>query len=126
VRRVVLASGIDAKQGLGVLATVGSTAPFVGLFGTVVGIVTAFHTMGVTGQGGIGSVSAGIAEALVATAFGILVAIPALWLFNYLTQGIQRLLAELECVGEELAVAALGESRRMSARLAGVRERREA
>jgi biopolymer transport protein ExbB len=126
VRRIVLAAGIDAKLGLGVLATVGSTAPFVGLFGTVAGIVSAFHTMGMTGQGGIGSVSAGIAEALVATAVGILVAIPALWLFNYLTQSIQRLLAELECAAEELAVAALGESRRASVRPVAARDRREA
>ncbi|HZR80225.1 MAG TPA: MotA/TolQ/ExbB proton channel family protein [Candidatus Binatia bacterium] len=115
-RRIIVATGVDAKRGLGVLATVGSTAPFVGLFGTVVGIVTAFHTMGVTGQGGLGSVSAGIAEALVSTALGILVAIPALWLFNALTQRIQRLLAELECVAEELAVAALGEAQRTAAR----------
>lgn len=111
-RRIIVASGIDAKRGLGVLATVGSTAPFVGLFGTVVGIVSAFHTIGVTGQGGLSSVSAGIAEALVATALGILVALPALWLFNHLTQRIQRLLAELECLAEELAVAALGEAHR--------------
>lgn len=110
-RRIIVAAGVDAKQGLGVLATVGSTAPFVGLFGTVVGIVTAFHTMGVTGQGGLGSVSTGIAEALVATALGILVAIPALWAFNYLTQRIQRLVAELECAAEELAVAALDAAR---------------
>lgn len=111
-RRVIVAAGIDARKGLGVLATVGSTAPFVGLFGTVIGIVTAFHTIGVTGQGGLGSISAGIAEALVATALGIFVAIPALWLFNYLVQRIQRLVAELECVAEELAVAALGETHR--------------
>ena len=115
-RRVIVSAGVDARQGLGVLATVGSTAPFVGLFGTVVGIVTAFHMMGVTGQGGLGSVSAGIAEALVATALGILVAIPALWMFNYLTQRIQRLVAELECVAEELAVAALDEPRRGASR----------
>jgi biopolymer transport protein ExbB len=111
-RRVIVAAGVDARKGLGVLATVGSTAPFVGLFGTVIGIVTAFHTIGVTGQGGLSSISTGIAEALVATALGIFVAIPALWLFNYLVQRIQRLLAELECVAEELAVAALGEVRR--------------
>jgi biopolymer transport protein ExbB/TolQ len=61
-------------------------------------------------------VSAGIAEALVATALGILVAIPALWLFNYLTQRVQRIVAELECVAEELAVAALGEVQRAGAR----------
>jgi len=106
-RRIVLASGIELRKGLGLLATVGSTAPFVGLFGTVLGIVSAFRTMGVTGQGGLGSVATGISEALVATALGILVAIPALWVFNYLTQRIQRSLAELECVAEELAVEAI-------------------
>jgi len=106
-RRIVLASGIELRKGLGLLATVGSTAPFVGLFGTVLGIVSAFRTMGVTGQGGLGSVATGISEALVATALGILVAIPALWVFNYLTQKIQRSLGELECVAEELAVEAI-------------------
>jgi biopolymer transport protein ExbB len=111
-RRIIVAAGVDARKGLGVLATVGSTAPFVGLFGTVIGIVTAFHTIGMTGQGGLGSISTGIAEALIATALGIFVALPALWLFNYLVQRIQRLLAELECVAEELAVAALGEAQR--------------
>jgi len=115
-RRVIVAAKIDARRGLSVLATVGSTAPFVGLFGTVVGIVSAFHMMGVSGQGGLGTVSAGIAEALVATALGILVAIPALWLFNHLTQRIQRMLAELECVAEELAVAVLGEDARSHVR----------
>lgn len=110
-RRVIVASGVEARRGLGVLATVGSTAPFVGLFGTVIGIVNAFEMMAATGQGGLASVSAGIAEALVATALGIFVAIPALWLFNHLTQKVQRLVAELECVAEELAVAALGELR---------------
>jgi biopolymer transport protein ExbB len=125
-RRIIVAAGIDAKRGLGMLASVGSTAPFVGLFGTVVGIVTAFHTMGRTGQAGLGSVSTGIAEALVATALGILVAIPALWLFNYLTQRIQRLTAELECVAEELAVAAITESQRSAAGGLRVVSRREA
>lgn len=108
VRRVVQATAVRARQGLGVLATVGSTAPFVGLFGTVVGIVNAFSQMGLSGQGGLATVSAGIAEALVATALGIGVAIPALWLYNYLTQRIQRLVVELEGVADELAVAALG------------------
>lgn len=111
-RRVIVSAGIEARKGLGLLATVGSTAPFVGLFGTVIGIVSAFHTIGVTGQGGLGSISTGIAEALIATALGIFVAIPALWLFNHLVQRIQRLLAELECVAEELAVAALAETPR--------------
>jgi len=72
------------KRGLNLLATVGSTAPFVGLLGTVMGIVNAFQQMALTGSGGLGTVSAGIAEALVTTAFGLLVAIPAVMLYNFL------------------------------------------
>ncbi len=72
------------KRGLGLLATVGSTAPFVGLLGTVMGIVNSFQSMAQTGSGGLGTVSAGIAEALVTTAFGLLVAIPAVMAFNFL------------------------------------------
>jgi biopolymer transport protein ExbB/TolQ len=72
------------KRGLGILATVGSTAPFVGLLGTVMGIVTAFQKMAESGSGGLGTVSAGIAEALVTTAMGLLVAIPAVMGFNFL------------------------------------------
>jgi biopolymer transport protein ExbB/biopolymer transport protein TolQ len=107
VRRFVLATSSELRRGLSVLATVGSTAPFVGLFGTVIGIVNAFHEIGTSGRGGIATVSTGIAEALVTTAFGILVAIPAVWLFNALGQRIGRLLAKIECAGEELAVARL-------------------
>lgn len=71
------------KRGQGVLATVSSTAPFVGLLGTVMGIVNSFQAMAASGSGGLGTVSAGIAEALITTAFGLLVAIPAVMLFNY-------------------------------------------
>lgn len=70
------------RRGLSVLATVGSTAPFIGLLGTVMGIVNAFQSMAASGSGGLGTVSAGIAEALITTAFGLLVAIPAVMLFN--------------------------------------------
>src|SRR5262245_10458352 len=73
------------RRGSGLLATVGSTAPFVGLLGTVMGIVNAFQSMAATGSGGLGTVSAGIAEALITTAFGLLVAIPAVMAFNYLS-----------------------------------------
>jgi biopolymer transport protein ExbB/biopolymer transport protein TolQ len=72
------------KRGLGVLATVGSTAPFIGLLGTVMGIVNSFQMMAASGSGGLGTVSAGIAEALITTAFGLLVAIPAVMAFNFL------------------------------------------
>ncbi len=72
------------KRGLAVLATVGSTVPFVGLLGTVMGIVTSFEKMAASGSGGLGTVSAGIAEALITTAGGLLVAIPAVMLYNAL------------------------------------------
>lgn len=71
------------KRGLGVLASAASASPFIGLLGTVMGIVTAFQSMAATGSGGLASVSAGIAEALVTTAFGLLVAIPSLLVFNW-------------------------------------------
>lgn len=75
---------LSLKRGYGLLATVGSTAPFVGLLGTVMGIVNAFQLMAAAGSGGLGTVSAGIAEALITTAFGLLVAIPAVMAYNYL------------------------------------------
>jgi biopolymer transport protein TolQ len=74
----------ELRRGQGLLGTVSSTAPFVGLLGTVVGIVTAFQQMAATGAGGLATVSAGIAEALVTTAIGLMVAIPAVFAFNYL------------------------------------------
>jgi len=72
------------KRGLGVLATVGSTAPFVGLLGTTMGIVNAFQEMAKSGAGGLATISAGIAEALITTAFGLLVAIPAVMAYNFM------------------------------------------
>jgi biopolymer transport protein ExbB len=78
----------ELRRGLNILATVGSIAPFVGLLGTVVGIIGAFQGIGSTGSGGMAAVSTGIAEALVETAFGLMVAIPAVILFNYLNARI--------------------------------------
>ena len=80
----------DLKRGLPVLASVGSVAPFVGLLGTVVGIISAFQGIAATGSGGLSSVSAGIAEALIETALGLAVAIPAVLAFNYLSTSIAR------------------------------------
>ncbi len=83
VEREMLIVAAELKRGLGILATTGSTAPFVGLLGTVMGIVNAFTGMAASGGGGsLAAVSAGIAEALITTAFGLLVAIPAVWLYN--------------------------------------------
>ena len=78
----------DLRRGLSILASVGSTAPFVGLLGTVVGIISAFQGIAATGSGGLSSVSAGISEALVETALGLSVAIPAVLAFNYLSTRI--------------------------------------
>jgi biopolymer transport protein ExbB len=83
-RQLELASA-QLRRGLGVLASVGSVAPFVGLLGTVVGIIAAFQGIAATGSGGLGAVSAGIAEALVETALGLMVAIPAVLIFNALS-----------------------------------------
>jgi biopolymer transport protein ExbB/biopolymer transport protein TolQ len=92
----------EMKKGLGSLATIGSTAPFIGLFGTIVGIIHAFEGIAKSGSGGVAVVSGGIAEALVATALGILVAIPAVMAFNYFTGTLERFQLELTATSEEL------------------------
>lgn len=89
------AIGADLRKGMSVLASVGSVAPFVGLLGTVVGIIGAFQGIASKGAGGLGAVSAGIAEALIETAFGLMVAIPAVLFFNYLTGRVSRLELQL-------------------------------
>jgi biopolymer transport protein ExbB len=98
--QILLAS--ELKQGLGMLATIGATAPFVGLLGTTIGIVNAFTGMAVTGGGGLEAISAGIAEALIATAIGLLVAIPAVWLYNYFTGRLEELFSELAYASREM------------------------
>ena len=91
----------DLKSGLGILATIGATAPFVGLLGTTLGIVNAF--MGMASQGGgLEAVSSGIAEALIATAIGLIAAIPAVWLYNYFTARLDTLFSELAYAGREM------------------------
>src|SRR5688500_1582633 len=83
------------RRGLGVLATTGATAPFVGLLGTTMGVVKAFQGMGTSGGAGFAAVAAGIAEALITTAFGLLVAIPAVWLYNYFINRIDYISMEI-------------------------------
>jgi len=99
----------DLKKGLGGLASISSAAPFIGLFGTVVGIINAFRAMAATGQGGLGAVSAGISEALFTTAVGLLVAIPAVMTFNYYSTVIDRYTVDMNGVGSELASFVLRE-----------------
>jgi biopolymer transport protein ExbB len=90
MERYVEDLGADLRRGLSVLASVGSVAPFVGLLGTVLGIISAFQGIASTGSGGLSSVSAGISEALIETALGLAVAIPAVLAFNYLSTSIAR------------------------------------
>jgi biopolymer transport protein ExbB/TolQ len=86
----------ELKRGLSIMATIATSAPFIGLFGTIFGIINAFRGMALTGSGGIGAVAAGIAEALVTTAFGIAVAVIALWTFNSLNTRIEVYNTEME------------------------------
>ena len=90
------------KRGLGGLATIGSTAPFIGLFGTVVGILNAFQQIATQKTSGIGAVAGGISEALVTTAFGLLVAIPAVMTFNYFTNKVEAFDVEMDNSSSEL------------------------
>jgi biopolymer transport protein ExbB/biopolymer transport protein TolQ len=93
---------IQMKRGLGFLASIGSTAPFIGLFGTVVGIINAFRGIAATGSGGMAVVSGGIAEALVATALGIFVAIPAVVAFNHFTGKLENFQVEMNRASSQL------------------------
>jgi len=102
VERAAALTTAEMKKGLGGLATIGATAPFVGLFGTVVGIINAFTGMAKTGSGGIGAVSAGIAEALITTAVGLGVAIPAVWMFNYFQSQVEFFGIEMANSSSEL------------------------
>ncbi len=92
----------ELKRGLGGLATIGSTAPFVGLFGTVVGILNAFKGISEQKATGLGAVAGGIAEALVTTAVGLFVAIPAVMMFNYLTGRVEAFDVEMDNSSSEL------------------------
>ena len=91
----------DLRRGLSGLATIASSAPFVGLFGTVVGIITAFQKMATEG-GGLNAVAGGISEALVTTAFGLLVAIPSVMVFNYFTNRVDDFIVDMNDVASEM------------------------
>lgn len=92
----------ELNRGLSGLATIGSTAPFVGLFGTVVGIINAFQGISSEKSTGLGAVAGGISEALVATAIGLFVAIPAVWMYNYFNSKVEAFDVEMENSSSEL------------------------
>jgi biopolymer transport protein ExbB/TolQ len=94
--------GAEVRKGVGFLASVGSTAPFIGLFGTVIGIIVAFQGIAAAGGGGIEAVSAGIGEALIVTAIGLAVAITSVLIFNYLSARFDKLDMAMQHAAGEL------------------------
>ncbi|MDX1979905.1 MAG: MotA/TolQ/ExbB proton channel family protein [Bryobacteraceae bacterium] len=105
----------ETKRGVSSLATIGSTAPFVGLFGTVVGIINAFKGISTEKSTGLGAVAGGISEALVTTAFGLFVAIPAVMAFNYFTNRVEAFDVEMDNSSSELIDYFLKRSQRVGA-----------
>lgn len=102
IQRAAALTAADLKKGMGALATIGSTAVFVGLLATTVGVINAFQGIATTGSGGLGAVSGGISEALVGTAMGLFVAIPAVWFYNYLTGKVEYFNVEMDNSSSEL------------------------
>lgn len=102
LQRAIAIKTAEFRRGLSGLATIGSTAPFVGLFGTVFGIINAFQGMRNAESAGIAAVAGGISEALFTTALGLLVAVPAVWLFNYFTGKVDSFIVEMDNSASEL------------------------
>jgi biopolymer transport protein ExbB/biopolymer transport protein TolQ len=100
--RATAITNAELKRGVAGLATIGSTAPFVGLFGTVVGIINAFQGMSTAKTTGLSAVAGGISEALIATALGLFVAIPAIWMFNYFNGKMEAFSVEMDNSSSEL------------------------
>ena len=116
IKRVIELNSLEEiskfRRGLSILATVGSTAPFVGLLGTTIGVVNAFTGMALAGSGGLAAVSAGIAEALIVTALGIAVALPGVWLFNYFLNRIDFVSLEITYATKEFVDFLLRQDRK--------------
>ena len=102
IQRATALTSSDLKKGMGALATIGATAVFVGLLATTLGVINAFQGIAQTGSGGLGAVSGGISEALVGTAVGLFVAIPAVWFYNFLTSRVEFFSVEMDNSSSEL------------------------
>jgi biopolymer transport protein ExbB/TolQ len=102
LERISIAEGQDLRRGMNILATTGLMLLFVGLVGTIFGIINAFAGMAEAGSGGISAVAGGIAEALVATAIGIAVAIAGVWLFNFFIAWIENIVNDMTMSTQEL------------------------
>jgi len=110
MEKAAMKESLYLERNLGIIGTTGSVTPFVGLFGTVLGIIRAFHDLSLASGGGPSVVANGIAEALVATAAGLFVAVPAVIAFNYFTHRVNRMVTEMETAAAE-AVDLLMEKR---------------
>ena len=95
IERAIQTETLDLRRGLAALATIANTAPFVGLFGTVFGIINAFKSMASNESGGMSAIAGGISEALLTTAFGLFVAVPAVWFFNYFSNRIETFAVDM-------------------------------
>jgi Ca-activated chloride channel family protein len=102
LRRATAGRIVEFRRGLSGLATIRSTALFVGMFGTIFGLIHAFEGMSETYSAGVGAIAGGIAEALLTTAFGLLVAVPVAWLFNYFTGKVDKFKVEMDNSSAEL------------------------
>ncbi len=102
LRHSTAESVAEMRRGFVVLGSIASSAPFVGLFGTTFGIINAFGAIALTGSGGLTAISAGVSEALITTAFGLFVAIPALWAYNALGGRVEQLSSELDRASDQL------------------------
>jgi len=102
MERSIAEEVIKLEEYTGIVGTIGNTAVYIGLFGTVVGIMKAFHEIATLGQGGMNTVIVGVSEALIATAMGLLVAIPSVVAFNYFVTRIDRIMKEMEICASEL------------------------
>jgi len=115
LERVADERQFEEVQGCGaylwILGTIGSSAPFIGLFGTVLGIIRAFHSMALAGTGGFGVVAGGISEALIATALGLAVGIISIVFYNYLQARVERIDAALR-IGNTRILEAIAAGRR--------------
>jgi biopolymer transport protein ExbB len=116
LERVATERNFEEVQGAGsnlwVLGTIGSSAPFIGLFGTVLGIIRAFHAIALAGTGGFAVVASGISEALIATALGLAVGIVAVVFYNYFQSRVERIDAALR-IGSSRVLEALTTGRRV-------------
>jgi biopolymer transport protein ExbB len=108
VEEMMDAMAIDQRtkleKNLSILGTLGNIAPLIGLFGTVVGIIRAFHSLSVSGSAGPSVISAGIAEALITTAAGLVVAVPAVIFYNYYLRRVTTIMNEIESVSKKVMV----------------------